>query len=62
MNNKSILMPHACQKVGWCLFLLLILVHIVKMALYGADCYSVELARTTAHIEHSKAARRSSRV
>ena len=52
MNNKSILMPHACQKVGWCLFLLLILVHIVKRALYGADCYSVELARTTAHIEH----------
>ena len=30
MNKKSILMPHACQKVGWCLFLLAILVEIIN--------------------------------
>ena len=52
MKSKSILMPHTCQKVGWCFLLLLILVHIAKRILYGTDCYSLELARTMAHIEH----------
>lgn len=52
MKNKSILMPHVCQKIGWCLLLLLIVIHITKRILYGADCYSIELARTIAHIEH----------
>ena len=30
MNNKSLLMPHVCQKIGWWLFLVSILVDVVK--------------------------------
>lgn len=30
MNNKSILMPHLCQKIGWCLLVLSIVLVIVK--------------------------------
>ena len=30
MNNKSILMPHLCQKIGWCLLLLSVLVEVIK--------------------------------
>jgi uncharacterized membrane protein YozB (DUF420 family) len=52
MNNKSILMPHSCQKIGWCLFLLLILEFISKRILFSTGYYSIELARTMAHIEH----------
>ncbi len=33
MNKKSILMPHSCQKIGWCLLLLSLLVHIFKALL-----------------------------
>ena len=31
MNNKSILMPHTCQKLGWCLLILAILAELVKV-------------------------------
>ena len=31
MNNKSILMPHSCQKVGWSLLILSVLVELVKV-------------------------------
>ena len=30
MNNKSILMPHSCQKVGWWLLLLTAIIVVVK--------------------------------
>lgn len=30
MNNKSILMPHTCQKVGWCLLILSVIVEFAK--------------------------------
>ena len=33
MNNKSILMPHACQRIGWCLLLLTVLLFVVKIIL-----------------------------
>lgn len=44
MNNKSILMPHACQKVGWCLLFLSVIavlakalfVHTIDVAWYFA--------------------------
>lgn len=31
MNKKSILLPHSCQKLGWCLLALSILVFIAKV-------------------------------
>ncbi len=31
MNKKSILMPHSCQKLGWCLLALSILVFIAQV-------------------------------
>ena len=30
MKNKSILMPHTCQKVGWCLLILSVIVEFAK--------------------------------
>jgi hypothetical protein len=30
MNNKSILMPHTCQKLGWCLLILSVITEIFK--------------------------------
>ena len=45
-------MPHTCQKIGWYFILLLMLIHIIKRILYGSGCYSLEIARTSAHIEH----------
>lgn len=36
MNKKSILMPHACQKVGWCLLILSILTVLTLMVLAKA--------------------------
>lgn len=30
MNNTSILMPHTCQKVGWCLLILSVIVEFAK--------------------------------
>jgi hypothetical protein len=31
MNKKSILMPHSCQRLGWCLLVLSFLIEIVKV-------------------------------
>ena len=36
MNKSSILMPHTCQRIGWCLLILSILVEIIK-ALFIRD-------------------------
>ena len=36
MNNKSILMPHTCQKVGWCLLILSVIAEFAK-ALFVHD-------------------------
>lgn len=33
MKNKNILMPHTCQKIGWCLLLLALLLLVVKAIL-----------------------------
>ena len=33
MNNKSILLPHPCQRIGWCLLLLTVLLFVVKIIL-----------------------------
>ena len=33
MNNKSILMPHSCQKIGWWLLLLTALIVVAKIIL-----------------------------
>ena len=30
MNHKSILMPHTCQKIGWCLLILFVIVELAK--------------------------------
>ena len=30
MNNKSILLPHTCQKIGWCLLTLSIIAELAK--------------------------------
>ena len=30
MKNKSLLMPHNCQKIGWCLLILSVIVMIIK--------------------------------
>ena len=36
MNSKSILMPHSCQKIGWWLLLLAVLIVVAKIiVLYG---------------------------
>ncbi len=36
MNNKSILMPHTCQKIGWCFLILFVVVELAK-ALFVHD-------------------------
>ena len=36
MKNKSILMPHACQKMGWCLLILSVIAEFAK-ALFVHD-------------------------
>ena len=30
MNNKSILMPHTCQKIGWCFLILFVILELAK--------------------------------
>ena len=34
MQNKSILMPHTCQKIGWWLLLLMVVLEVTKVILY----------------------------
>ena len=48
MNNKSILMPHACQKVGWCLLILSVFVELAK-ALFVHD---IDVAWYFAKVSH----------
>ncbi len=30
MNNKSILMPHTCQKIGWCFLIIFVILELAK--------------------------------
>lgn len=48
MNNKSILMPHTCQKVGWCLLILSVIVEFAK-ALF---VHSIDVAWYFAQTSH----------
>ena len=48
MNNKSILMPHICQKIGWGLLLISVLLNIV-MKLFIHD---IDTAWTIAKVGH----------
>lgn len=48
MNNKSILMPHTCQKVGWCLLILSVIVEFAK-ALF---VHSIDVAWYFAKASH----------
>lgn len=42
MNNKSILMPHSCQKIGWWLLLLTVLIVVAKIiVLYATHSMDV---------------------
>ena len=51
MNNRSILMPHTCQKVGWCLLILSVIavfakalfVHDIDVAWYIAKSTHITL-------------------
>lgn len=47
MNNKSILMPHGCQKIGWWLFLVSILAEVIK-TIFFHDVDSMEVAGSIA--------------
>ena len=48
MKSKSILMPHACQKVGWCLVALSLILFIVKVLFFGRNIdVAWYLAKTT---------------
>ena len=49
MNNKSILMPHACQKVGWYLLILSVLIEVAK-ALFVHNMDVAWYFAKTAHI------------
>ena len=49
MNNKSILMPHTCQKVGWCLLIFSIIVEVAK-ALFVHNMDVAWYFAKTAHI------------
>ena len=51
MNNKSILMPHRCQKVGWWLLLLTALIVITKVILTYAT-HSIDVAWYLAKASH----------
>ena len=47
MKNKSLLMPHRCQIIGWWLFLLAILVDVIK-TIFFRDLASMETAGSLA--------------
>ena len=49
MNNKSILMPHTCQKVGWCLLIFSIIVEVAQ-ALFVHNMDVAWYFAKTAHI------------
>lgn len=44
MNKTSLLMPHTCQKAGWCLLILSVLAELVKVRLiHDINLYLGEL-------------------
>ena len=49
MNNKSLLMPHICQKIGWWLFLVSILIDVIK-TIFFHDLNSMEVAGSIARV------------
>ena len=51
MNNKSILMPHSCQKIGWWLLLLTALIFITNVILTYAT-HSIDVAWYLAKTSH----------
>ena len=51
MNNKSILMPHSCQKIGWWLLLLTALIVVTKVILTYAT-HSIDVAWYLAKTSH----------
>lgn len=48
MNKKSMLMPHACQKIGWGLLTLAVLAELAKVLFV----HDIELARYLAKATH----------
>ena len=48
MNKKSMLMPHACQKIGWGLLILAVLAELAKVLFV----HDIELARYLAKATH----------
>ena len=51
MNNKSILLPHSCQKIGWWLLLLTALIVVTKVILTYAT-HSIDMAWYLAKTSH----------
>ena len=51
MNNKSILMPHSYQKIGWCLLLLAALIVVTKVILTYTT-HSIDVAWYLAKASH----------
>ena len=49
MNHKSILMPHACQKIGWALLSLSLVIFVVK-ALFVRDIHVAWYLAKTIHL------------
>ena len=48
MNNKSILMPHSCQKVGWFLLILSVIAEVAKVLLV----HNIDVAWYFAKVSH----------
>lgn len=48
-SNKSLLMPHRCQTIGWWLFLLSILANVIKI-IFFSDLASMETAGSIARV------------
>ena len=51
MKNKSILMPHACQKIGWWLLLITALIVVAKIILLFTT-HNIDVARYLAKSSH----------
>lgn len=50
MNNKSILMPHSCQKIGWGLLILTALIILVKAVFFAHDIDTMWYLAKGAHL------------
>ena len=51
MNSKSILMPHSCQKIGWWLLLLTVLIVVAKIIVLYAT-HSIDVVWYLAKSSH----------